>query len=314
VCNDEEDLKLKCLVEKLDRLKEDMFTNRRRYPVEQLPPTAFIILSNKENCDVEINHDDGFLTVKNRHDELICPKVKSEEKFSVNLLASYIASYAHYQMVQMRSSENMEVQFCDDWEKRDKKKKSLKLVMKGKDENGKYNRDIEPRITKEGYEFNLEYLSGGKNPGSEDFHLHLNTDLKSRCYLYCVYFDPSLKVVEQLMNHELLLGEQQDLQLSESSMFVSINEIVKNINRGKWCKPFFEYQLFLCSKKLEDRMKGIESMGVAEPYYAYTEGTDEKESDRESGSRDKSEDNFQWTRISIKIRMKELTDNYARSE
>jgi len=101
-----------------------MFTNRKRYPVKQLPPTAFIILSDKENYDVKINHNDGFLTVKDRQDELICPKVKLEEKFSVNLLASYIASYAHYQMVQMCSStKNMELQFIrDDWEKRDKKK------------------------------------------------------------------------------------------------------------------------------------------------------------------------------------------------
>jgi len=189
--------------------------------------------------------------------------------------------------------------------------------MKCEDGNEEYNREIEPDITnEEGYEFNLEYVDNEGQPGSEDFQLYLNTDLKCPFYLYCVYFDPGLKVEQKtdVSIHKLGSGEQRNLQLFQDPYYVDFNGIVKNIDHGKWCNPFFEFQLFLCSEKLEDGMKGVESEGITEPDYTYTEGGKCTEESRDAGPRKSKKKKVEWRRISIKIRMKELTDKYARSE
>jgi len=296
---------LKLLKRKLKNPKGDMYSNRRSYPVKKLPPTAFISVSeHRKDYDVKVKLVDHVLTVKDKDDNLVCPMVKLDFDLNIYLVASYIASYAHWNMLhKLSSNENAPITaekglIIDE--------NSLKLVMYGEREHNKFNREIQPKaVSNEGYEFHLNWVKSS----TEAFNLCFNADVKTRCHLRLIYLDLNYNTVEiEGARHTLNPGELNNIILIQNQI-LEIEKIVEK--GGKWCNPFFELRIFLCSLKPERDMLGVESEGILEADFKNSKGEEVgNPPDRALKARDGSEKPW-WVCIPIKIYVKEL-EKYAR--
>jgi len=319
----QDDFELAKLQYILSNLKAEMYLHRNKFPVEDLPRSCFIKIVEEESLAdmiVSYSEDDessssqaSYISMKNSNGELLLPKVlidakrglqDGETKTSegeVRLVASYIASHAHWNMVQRL--ENKSTQLSDAVIKVNVFNQHDKIVEKNS----------------EGY-YDMDWDYG--NDATEEFSFKFELDSKEDYLLNIV----SLDVDYGVYNYEY---EEQDEKRSQSKSYDQYCSDIMKKYKGtqKWCNPLSEWKFFISTVRnnhdnndekgrLDQAMGSIESKCLKPSNYSKYVYDDKSEDtwlfrDKARAKKERPKTN-DWTCISVKLKFSEFYDEYGR--
>jgi len=303
------------LEDALNEVKKIMFENRKSFPVEVLPLTAFVMtVDEKDESDIVVSiSDDDIVSVRNCEGKLVCPQVAVKSIEEAYLVTSYIASYSNWNMWHNISNPSTSLS-PDGWLSMGDN--SLKINIYGKNGDD-YSRLITPkRVTdKEGYVYELEWNTNGKDgPETELFKIKFDSDFKEDLHIFLVELDLNYTIIQDPKYHQVVkAGENDEMVLIKKPIALPIDDIMMDQELGKWCRPYFEFKVFvsvddetLSDGKLGNLFRDNKlSAGIKKAYYENVVKGEKDKFERES--RESSDPvKREWAVIPIKIYVKEL--------
>jgi len=305
----------------LSNLKAEMYDNRNKFPVKDLPKSCFIkVVEDEKDADVFVCYSAtqaSHISVKNTNGELLLPLVEIDaEKFlqdqertlegEVHLVASYIASYAHWNMVQRL--ENKKTQLSEDIIKVDVVDQDGNIVEKNSEGyyDMKWNENVD---TTQDFSFKFEL----KSESNENYLPLINI--------------VSLDVDYGVYNYDDVLKEKDSARIQTSPVWQECSDIMKKYeDTEKWCNPFCEWKFFVSTLRnddddhmerscLDDAMGGIESKCLRPSDYSKCdyhaeEGTGKS---RDKARRREVLRKNDWTCISVKLKFDKFHNEYGRT-
>lgn len=295
--------------------RRSMFHGRMKVPVKALPPSSFAILLEDDNdaADITIQmSNDKLISVSDKEGMLVLPRVELEplepstiDEKKLYLVASYISSYAHWNMVHRLSNPSTKIMDGG-------KNKFQFSVLKGKD-------GVAISPNDEGV-YELDWNS--REDESEEFQICAKIDSDETF---------AIMVAELDVDHGVYYNQKYFEEVSPSNVYrfslfnrknmsLCIADVVKESN-DKWCTPYFEWKVVISTVRktaggsLEEGMKFLESEGVLLPDYSECEELDPNEkflARRKGRAKEQKVFAEDWTCFSFKFTVPKLGE-YART-